>query len=218
MAKGLDALHTALIFQQLDIADAILERLGELWRDSQCTVMDLKNLLTVRDSYTRTTTIMLMCRLLMLYHASWCLGGCLRVFTYVFSTLWRCRWGNEKLRDRVVELLKITNHQNVRFPEILQVIFFERDRSGLTVLDHAVRSGDKLVVSWCMRNGAVAYPYPYNYPPPESDVSSSTPHDLPGFSNSSNLQSLILEGLSKVTSATLWEYVLNIFVNCIVIL
>jgi hypothetical protein len=29
---------------------------------------------------------------------------------------------------------------------------------------------------------------------------------------------LILEGLSKVTSATLWEYVLNIFVNCIIIL
>lgn len=131
---------------------------------------------------------------------------CLSVFPFVFSTLWRpFRWGNEKLRDRVVELLKITNHQNVRFPEILQDIFFPKDASGLTVLDHAVRSGDKSVVSWCMRNGAVACPNPY-------ESRESDDPKLPEFSNlheNSNRHSLILEGLSKMTSATLWEYVLN---------
>jgi hypothetical protein len=35
LTKGLDALHTALIFQQFDIADAILERLQEIWNRLQ---------------------------------------------------------------------------------------------------------------------------------------------------------------------------------------
>lgn len=44
LTKGLDALHTALIFQQLDIADAIMERLGELWSDSgMCTLSTSTN-------------------------------------------------------------------------------------------------------------------------------------------------------------------------------
>lgn len=79
MTEGLDALHTALIFQQLDIADAILERLRELWGELQPTVRDLKKLLTVRDSETRTTTIMLICRLRMLNDA-------VVALTCVFST------------------------------------------------------------------------------------------------------------------------------------
>ncbi len=71
LTEGLDALHTALIFQQLDIADSILERLGELWSEQHSTysVRNLKELLTVRDPVTKTTTIMLICRLVLLNHA-----------------------------------------------------------------------------------------------------------------------------------------------------
>lgn len=68
LTKGLDALHTALIFQELNIADAILERLEQIWREQEPKngVELLTNLLRVRDPVTRTTTTMLMCRLRML--------------------------------------------------------------------------------------------------------------------------------------------------------
>ena len=67
LTEGFDALHTALVFQQLDIADAILERLEQIWGAQPLTppadgLQLLKELLTVRDPVTRTTTVMLMCR------------------------------------------------------------------------------------------------------------------------------------------------------------
>ena len=64
LTEGFDALHTALVFQQLDIADAILERLEQIWGAHAPAdgLQRLKELLTVRDPVTRTTTTMLLCR------------------------------------------------------------------------------------------------------------------------------------------------------------
>jgi hypothetical protein len=64
LTEGFDALHTALVFQQLDIADAILERLEQIWgaQPPADGLQLLKELLTVHDPVTRTTTVMLMCR------------------------------------------------------------------------------------------------------------------------------------------------------------
>jgi hypothetical protein len=60
---GLDALHTALIFQNEDIADAIMQRLADIWetppRDG---VRLLRKLLTTREPASKVTTIMLICR------------------------------------------------------------------------------------------------------------------------------------------------------------
>jgi hypothetical protein len=82
LTKGLDALHTALIFQQFEIADAILERLREIWQEQPPGLEKLKDLLTVRDPVARTTTTMLMCRFVtpLCYFACVCFA----VFTLKF--------------------------------------------------------------------------------------------------------------------------------------
>jgi hypothetical protein len=66
LTQGLDALHTAMIFQHEQIATMILGRLGHLWQGSQYGggkgLELLKELLSVEDPCTGVTTIMLMCR------------------------------------------------------------------------------------------------------------------------------------------------------------
>ena len=64
LTQGIDALHTALVFQHLVIADAILERLEQIWTEHKPKngLQDLKTLLQRKDPVTRTTTMMLMCR------------------------------------------------------------------------------------------------------------------------------------------------------------
>jgi ankyrin repeat protein len=203
-----DALHTALVFQHLDIALAILERLKQIWEAQEPAngLQNLKELLTVFDPVTRVTTTMLMCRLLVV--DSRCLPLCiglLRKFAAFIGELCsdKCilffRWGNVELLDRVVDLLKAINHQNSRFPEMLEDVFCMKDRSGLTVLHHAVRSGNKLAVKWCMQNGAVAIPVVDL--PSESAAETTKSSTFPVR----YLSSLIPNGLSKLTSATLWE-------------
>jgi len=155
------------------------------------------------------------------------------------------------LLARVKELLKLVNSGNDAFPEILKGILFEKDESGLNALHHAVRSGNKLAVQWCMQNGAVAYPNDYewciesggiagsdaqhddivmtsesrkkfmteyegqtlayswhefeqdhNFADPESDHKTKE-----NLEDVGNIKSLIPDGASKMTLATLWEYV-----------
>lgn len=113
------------------------------------------------------------------------------------------RWGTEKLLVRVVELLKILNHGNERFPEKLMVILFERDRSGLTALHHAVRSGSKVKVRWCMHHGAVACPNHYVWADAD-DCADLHDHNETPY-RSFNVKSLIPDGASAMTRATLWE-------------
>jgi ankyrin repeat protein len=240
---GFDALHTALVFQQLDIADAILERVKQLWEEQAPSdgVQRLMKLLTVKDAVSKTTTIMLMCRcsdFVVCQYFSRCL-----YFSFLFLlniSLVFFRWGNENLRDRVVELLKIVNHSNSRFPEKLEAVFFHRDRSGLTALHHAVRSGCKLAVRWCMQNGAVAVPDSESSENSGGDAAASAENSGQGDATasaensgqgdatgqakipksnpnsrqgnttqhrlSSNVTSVILDGTSKMTKSTLWEY------------
>ena len=100
---------------------------------------------------------------------------------------------------RVVSLLKIANQGIVSFPENLQVILFEKDRSGLTALHHAVRSGNKLLVRWCMQKTALAMPGHYDL----EDV--EEPLNLEEDETLFNLKSLIPDGASQQTKATLWE-------------
>ena len=206
LTQGLDALHTALIFQQLDIADAILERLQEIWQAQPPPggLELMKDLLAVRDPVARTTTVMLMCR----FVTPLCYFACVffAVFThklsFVPSEALCFRWGMDKLLDRVIILLQVLNHGTSRFPEMLQVVLFETDRSGLTALHHAVRSGNKYVVRWCMMHGAVACPGHV----PRFEVESKT-KSPPNHSNMS-VKSLIPDGASKLTmGTTLWECV-----------
>ena len=144
---------------------------------------------------------------------------------------------------RVKELLKVVNAGSDAFPEILKGILFEKDESGLNALHHAVRSGNKLAVQWCMQNGAVAYPNDYEWC--VESVTDAQHDDIVMTSESSakfegqtlayswheferdhdfadpasdhkpienvedvgNIKSLIPDGASKMTLATLWEYV-----------
>jgi ankyrin repeat protein len=106
----------------------------------------------------------------------------------------------DQLLDRVTDLLKLVNNNNSRFPQILEVTLFERDRSGMTALHHAVRSGSRLTVRWCMNNGAIACPSN------NSNFLYNTLRD--SHDNKVNLKSVIAEGWSGLTQATLWECVL----------
>jgi hypothetical protein len=111
-----------------------------------------------------------------------------------------------KVLDMVVEILKMVNHGNSRFPSMLEGVLFKKDHSGLTALHHAVRSGNKISVRWCMLNGAVACPPQYQYPNKPFCGRSSK-----NVAEPSNLKSLIAEGSSKLTQgATLWECVVLI--------
>lgn len=214
LTKGLDALHTALIFQQFDIAEAILERLQEIFQEQQPLngLILLKDLLIVRDPFARTTTTMLMCRFatLLCYFACVCFAGFTLILSFVPSEVLCFRWGQEKLLDRVINLLKVLNHGNSRFPEMLEVILFESDKSGLTALHHAVRSGNKLVVRWCILNGAVACPRRVDRGLFEAN--SSRPETLSPANHymNMNIKSLIPDGASKLTmGTTLWECVFD---------
>jgi hypothetical protein len=147
------------------------------------------------------------------------------------------------LLARVKELLKVVNAGSDAFPEILKGILFEKDESGLNALHHAVRSGNKLAVQWCMQNGAVAYPNDYEWCIESGGIAGSdaqhddivmtsesrqkfmTEHEgqtlayswyefeQPDFimeqivEDVGNIKSLIPDGASKMTLATLWEYV-----------
>jgi hypothetical protein len=208
LTKGLDALHTALIFQQFDIADAILERLQEIWKEQLPSggLELLKDLLTVRDPVARTTTTMLMCRFvapLCCYFACACFAVFTHKLSFVPSEALCFRWGTDKLLDRVINLLQVLNHGTSRFPEMLEVILFETDRSGLTALHHAVRSGNKYVVRWCMMQGAVACPGRVARFEVESSISKT--ESPPNHSNM-NVKSLIPDGASRLTmGSTLWE-------------
>jgi len=66
LSEGIDALHSALIFQHADIAEAILTRIAEIFKDSKYLGKDglrsLNNLLGAKDPCTGTTSVMLMCR------------------------------------------------------------------------------------------------------------------------------------------------------------
>jgi ankyrin repeat protein len=107
----------------------------------------------------------------------------------------------DQLLDRVTDLLKLVNNNSSRFPQMLEVTLFERDRSGMTALHHAVRSGSRLTVRWCMNNGAIACP----------SVNLGTswfPKPKPNqVQFNVNLRSFIAEGWSSLTQATLWECV-----------
>jgi hypothetical protein len=64
---GVDALHTALIFQNEDVADAIFQRLSDIWialpfDGIKLDVKLLRRLLTTREPASKVTTIMLICR------------------------------------------------------------------------------------------------------------------------------------------------------------
>jgi hypothetical protein len=210
LTKGLDALHTALIFQQFDIADAILERLQEIWVPPPPEGLELlKNLLTVRDPVAKTTTTMLMCRFVtpLCFFACLCFAVFTHKLSFVPSEVLCFRWGTDKLLDRVINLLQVLNHGNSRFPEMLQVVLFETDRSGLTALHHAVRSGNKLVVRWCMMHGAVACPRRIDRFEVESRISKTK---SPANLSNMNVKSLIPDGASKLTmGTTLWECVFD---------
>ena len=119
------------------------------------------------------------------------------------------RWGMDQLLDRVTDLLKLVNNNSSRFPQILEVTLFERDRSGMTALHHAVRSGSRLAVRWCMNNGAIACPT-------DNSVTPYTP-SYSQHKNDVNLKSLIAEGWSSLTQATLWECVLISLDFCFVL-
>ena len=211
LTQGLDALHTALIFQQFDIADAILERLQEIWQAQPPPggLELMKDLLAVRDPVARTTTIMLMCRFVtpLCHFACACFAVFTHKLSFVPSEALCFRWAMDKLLDRVINLLQVLNHGTSRFPEMLQVVLFETDRSGLTALHHAVRSGNKHVVRWCMMNGAVACPG--HVPRFEVESSISKTKSPPNHSNL-NVKSLIPDGASKLTmGTTLWECVFD---------
>jgi hypothetical protein len=121
--------------------------------------------------------------------------------TFLFQSYsYRFRFGNEGLLARVLSLLKIANRGIISFPENLQVIFFEKDRSGLTALHHAVRSGNKFVVRWCMQRTALAMPGHYDLEDVEEPLE-GLEEDEKRF----NLKSLIPDGASQQTKATLWE-------------
>lgn len=64
LTLGMDAFHTALVFQHLTIADAILERLEQIWmeRKPKNGLHDLKKLLQRKDPVAKTTSLMLLCR------------------------------------------------------------------------------------------------------------------------------------------------------------
>ncbi len=66
LTKGIDALHSALIFQHENIAEAILTRIAEIFKDSKYFGKEglrcLNELLGVKDPCTGTTSVMLMCR------------------------------------------------------------------------------------------------------------------------------------------------------------
>jgi hypothetical protein len=104
-----------------------------------------------------------------------------------------------KLLELVTELLKLVFNNSSRFPSMLEVVLFERDRSGMTALHHAVRSGSRLTVRWCMNNGAIACPYDNSDTIREIETKRS--------GTVVNLKSLIAEGSSRLTQATLWECV-----------
>ena len=60
---GLDALHTALIFQNEDVADAIMQRLASIWETPPTDgIRLLRKLLATREPASKVTTIMLICR------------------------------------------------------------------------------------------------------------------------------------------------------------
>jgi hypothetical protein len=66
LTKGMDALHSALVFQHANIAEAILTRIAEIFQDSKYLgkegLTSLNKLLGVKDPCTGTTSVMLMCR------------------------------------------------------------------------------------------------------------------------------------------------------------
>ncbi len=66
LTEGMDALHSALVFQHANVAEAILLRLGEIFQDPKYVGQNglnyLLKLLSVRDPCTGTTSVMLMCR------------------------------------------------------------------------------------------------------------------------------------------------------------
>lgn len=157
------------------------------------------------------------------------------------------------LLARVKELLKLLNAGSDIFPEMLKGILYEKDESGLNALHHAIRSGNKIAVQWCMQNGAVAHTKPYSWrveakfespdffgttaqncdikmsdqntagvadDPPcgqtlayswydfeQDNVPEPTPDQNVEYIGS--IKSVIPDGASKMTLATLWEYVLH---------
>ena len=66
LSEGIDALHSALIFQHANVAEAILLRLADIFQDPKYVGQNglnyLLKLLSVRDPCTGTTSVMLMCR------------------------------------------------------------------------------------------------------------------------------------------------------------
>ena len=66
LTEGMDALHSALVFQHANVAEAVLLRLAEIFQDpkyvGQNGLKYLSKLLSVRDPCTGTTSVMLMCR------------------------------------------------------------------------------------------------------------------------------------------------------------
>lgn len=172
-----------------------MEKLEQIWTEHKPKdglnhrLNDLKTLLQRKDPVTRTTTMMLMCRFTP--HSSSIIVRyiCFSNGSYCF------RFGNEELLARILNLLKIANQGITSFPETLQVTLFEKDRSGLTALHHAVRSCNKLVVRWRMQTTALAMPGHY-------DIEDADPQeDEKRF----NMKSLISDGASQQTKAALWE-------------
>jgi hypothetical protein len=76
----------------------------------------------------------------------------------------------------------------------------------MTALHHAVRSGSRLTVRWCMNNGAIACPihnsYTFSHPKKANPKKSKV-----------NLKSLVADGSSNLTQATLWECVMCFVVH-----
>jgi hypothetical protein len=66
LTNGMDALHSALVFQHENVAEAILLRLVEIFQDPKYVGQNglncIRKLLSVKDPCTGTTSVMLMCR------------------------------------------------------------------------------------------------------------------------------------------------------------
>ena len=202
LTRGIDALHSALVFQHENVAGAVLLRLAEIFKDpkyvGQNGLICLRKLLSVRDPCTGTTSVMLMCRCDPIVAGIQIVLFSLTIFV---AELFFFRWGMDQLLERVTDLLKLVNNNSSRFPQMLEVTLFERDRSGMTALHHAVRSGSRLTVRWCMNNGAIACPH-------RNSDKYSHPKQLKLEKNDVNLKSFVADGSSNLTQATLWECVM----------
>ena len=110
----------------------------------------------------------------------------------------------------IVAHLRVHQTRWLLFNRIKQKVTHDTHlRTTQRVTNHAVRSGNKLVVRWCMQNGAVACPRRVDRG--FSKVKSSNSEiESPANHSNMNVKSLIPDGASKLTvGTTLWECVID---------